>query len=174
MSGTVSLVPYTSAWPVEFTNEASAIRAAIGLACVHIHHIGSTAVPGLLAKPVIDILVETETLAALDAATPALAALGYTARGEYGIAGRRYFAKSDREGQRSHHLHAFTIGAPEIARHLAFRDYLRTHDAARAEYAAAKCAALQDTGAIKADYQSAKSACIARLLEEALTGPASP
>ncbi len=134
----VRVLPYQAAWPVAFEAEALSLRALLGR-CVHgLHHIGSTSVPGLAAKPIIDMLLEVPDLARLDAGSEALVAAGYEALGEYGLPGRRYFRKSDALGQRSHHLHAFTAGHHEVRRHLAFRDYLIAHAEVAAAYGALK------------------------------------
>ena len=107
---------------------------ALGDALVAMHHIGSTSVPGIVAKPVIDMLAVVTRVKATDLRTPALAALGYEAMGEFGIRGRRYFRKSSADGARTHQIHAFAVDSCEIRRHLAFRDYLRAHSAAAEEY----------------------------------------
>lgn len=120
-----------------FVAEAAAIEQAIGEILVAVHHVGSTAVPGLAAKPVIDILLEVSSNEKLDERNPAMAELGYEARGAFGIPGRRYFAKGG--DVRSHHVHAFESGHPGLVRHLAFRDYLRAHPAVAAEYGELKC-----------------------------------
>lgn len=128
------------AWPAEFMAEAARIRAVLpgdeaALEVVGLHHIGSTAVAGLWAKPVIDMLLVARSLPFLDAAAPALQGLGYQVMGEFGLAGRRYFRKDAAPGVRTHHLHAYALGsAAEIERHLAFRDYLRAHPVAAAAY----------------------------------------
>ena len=96
----VRVVPYDSDWSRYFELERGRIEAALGDVVVALHHIGSTAVPGLLAKPVIDILLETSNLAELDRRTPDMEALGYEAKGEFGIAGRRYYRRDD---EREHH-----------------------------------------------------------------------
>jgi GrpB-like predicted nucleotidyltransferase (UPF0157 family) len=97
-----------------------------------IHHIGSTAVPGLAAKPIIDILMEVTALEELDALNQRMESIGYTPKGEFGIPGRRYFQKGGDD--RTHHLHAFARGDFNLARHLAFRDYLRGHPEVAREY----------------------------------------
>ena len=84
---------YQPAWQQAYRAEAQKIRAILGENLVCIHHIGSTAVPGLAAKPVIDILPVVRSLAQADAAAPAFAAIGYEYLGEFGIAGRRYLRK---------------------------------------------------------------------------------
>lgn len=131
----IELAEYNPDWPVLFASEAKAIKAVLGASVINIHHIGSTAVPGLAAKPIIDILLEVADITALTRANP-LKTLHYQARGESGIAGRRYFIKGG--SVRTHHLHGFITGDANIARHLAFRDYLRANPAAAAEYAEVK------------------------------------
>lgn len=140
MSLTVQVLPSQAAWRPAFDAEAASLRDALGDCVQALHHIGSTSVPGLAAKPIIDMLLEVPDLAALDARSAALVAMGYDALGEYGLPGRRYFRKSDAQGQRSHHLHAFTAGHAEVLRHLAFRDYLIAHPEVAAAYGALKLA----------------------------------
>jgi len=99
------------------------------LAC---HHIGSTAIPGAWAKPIIDILLVVSDLASLDGRDEDMIALGYLPKGENGITGRRYYRKGT-DDVHTHHVHAFPVGHPDIARHLTFRDYMCAHpDDARA------------------------------------------
>lgn len=132
----IEVVPYNPDWPEQFLREASLIRAILSNVDVQVHHIGSTSVPKLAAKTIIDMLLEVPDLTALDDVQAEFEQLGYTAMGEYGISGRRYFQKGG--VQHSHHLHAFTEGDSNITRHLAFRDYLRVNASARAEYQAIK------------------------------------
>jgi GrpB-like predicted nucleotidyltransferase (UPF0157 family) len=134
----IVLSPHRDAWVHDFEREASIIRNALSDVTVALHHIGSTAIPDIVAKPVIDLLCAVRTLEALDARAPRLTVLGYEAMGEFGIPGRRYFRKDTRDGTRTHQLHAFAVGSPEIQRHLDFRDYLRAFPAERAAYAALK------------------------------------
>lgn len=116
---TVTLAGPDPAWPQRFETERAALAALLG-PDAWIHHIGSTAVPGLVAKPVVDILVEVPDVTALDHLAVGFRALGYTPRGENGIPGRRYFVKGAPE--RTHHLHAFPAGSHDAVRHLALRD----------------------------------------------------
>jgi GrpB-like predicted nucleotidyltransferase (UPF0157 family) len=136
----VHVVPPNLGWPAEFKAEAERIRAALGNRVVAVHHIGSTAIPGIHAKPVIDILLEVDDLAALDArsASAAMVELGYEPKGEFGIPGRRYFRKDSAQGVRTHHVHAFKVGDAGIERHLAFRDYLIAHRAIAESYTVLK------------------------------------
>ena len=123
-------------WPAAFAAEAARLAPALG-PHVALHHIGSTSVPGLRAKPIIDVLAVAPDLARFDAAAPGMAGLGYEAMGPFGIEGRRYFRRVE-EGVRTHHLHGFAAGSRHVARHLAFRDFLRAHPAEAAAYAALK------------------------------------
>jgi GrpB-like predicted nucleotidyltransferase (UPF0157 family) len=128
----VQVHPPNPQWPQDFAAEAAQVALALGDNVSQIHHIGSTAIPHIYAKPVIDLLVEVYVLASVDSARAAMAALGYEILGEYGLPGRRYFRKDSAEGVRTHHVHVFAVGSSEITRHLAFRDFMRAHpDCAR-------------------------------------------
>ncbi|EPE7489003.1 GrpB family protein [Cronobacter universalis] len=162
----IALEPYNPAWTAQFVAEEKRVREALGDVALAVHHIGSTSVPGLAAKPVIDMLVEVSSLDALDACNAAMQALGYTPRGEYGIPGRRYFIKG--ETVRTHHLHAFIAASEQVTRHLAFRDYLRRHDDAAREYAQIKFAAARDSGFQSDLYSQLKNDFIARVEQQAL------
>lgn len=169
-SRTILVLPYQASWPEDFHAEQTALLTALAASAIALHHIGSTAVPGLAAKPIIDMLLEVTDLAQLDARTDALAHLGYIAKGENGIAGRRYFYKNSpsSDHQRSHHLHAFVCGAPEVRQHLLFRDFLRANPTTAAEYAALKSALAQQFADNPAGYQDGKNAFIAKTLQQAL------
>jgi GrpB-like predicted nucleotidyltransferase (UPF0157 family) len=132
----IAIVDYDAAWGLSFQREARRLQAALGDCVVAVHHIGSTAVPGLAAKPVIDVLLEVSSLAALDARESDIVALGYKTKGENGIPGRRYYHLGDRI--RTHQAHAYARGNPHLRRHLAFRDYLRRHPQVAADYAQVK------------------------------------
>jgi GrpB-like predicted nucleotidyltransferase (UPF0157 family) len=134
----VEVVPHDPNWTVWFEQEAQALRKALGDNNATVHHIGSTAVPGIAAKPIIDLLLEVHSLVWLDANSLQVIALGYEGLGECGIPGRRYVRKSDDRGIRTHQIHAFEVGSPGAARHLAFRDYLRAHPEVAAEYSLLK------------------------------------
>ena len=129
----VKVVAYNPQWDHFFQMEAKAIRRILGSELIAVFHIGSTAVPGLHAKPIIDIPPVVESLAALDARADAFAALGYEVMGEFGLPGRRYYRKGG--DNRTRQAHAFQFdNTGEIERHPAFRDYLRAHPDARDEY----------------------------------------
>ncbi|CAN5317793.1 GrpB family protein [soil metagenome] len=121
------VLPHDPNWATEFEREVSAIREALGTSITDVHHIGSTSVPNIYAKPIIDILVETIDLNAIDSKTLQMTARGYEAMGEFGLPGRRYFRRDNAQGTRTHHVHVFDKGSDSVARHLAFRDYLIAH-----------------------------------------------
>jgi GrpB-like predicted nucleotidyltransferase (UPF0157 family) len=123
----VKVVPHNPQWRDAFEAEAKQVAAALGENVVAIHHIGSTAIPDIYAKPVVDLLVEVRDITEVDGRSSAMESLGYEVMGEYGIPGRRYFRKDSREGVRTHNIHAFEAGSAEVERHLAFRDYMIAH-----------------------------------------------
>lgn len=116
---------YDPIWVERFTEEASLIKRCLKNNCLAVHHIGSTSIEGLAAKPVVDILVIVDDLSLIDDNAGGLQSLGYVAMGEYGIPGRRFFWKTPE--QRLFHVHLFEKGHADISRHLAFRDYMREH-----------------------------------------------
>lgn len=128
----IEVVPYDPRWPESFEKEKVAILSKTAQAIVAIHHIGSTSVPGLSAKPIIDMLIETPSLEIFDKHSAAIETLGYEGLGEMGIPGRRYFRKGGEN--RTHQIHAFATGDRGLPRHLAFRDYLRAHPEVCREY----------------------------------------
>jgi GrpB-like predicted nucleotidyltransferase (UPF0157 family) len=107
---------------------------ALGSILVTVEHIGSTSVPGLAAKAIIDLMPIVTSLTDLDLEQASVEALGYDWHGELGMTGRRYCTLSSGAGVRMAQLHFFEVGSPHIARHIAFRDYLRAHAAIAAEY----------------------------------------
>ena len=134
----VIIVPYDAAWPRQFEVERAVLELALApwLVDGSIVHIGSTAVPGLAAKPVIDIMAGVRSLAESRACIEVLAPLGYC-YAPYAADVEHWFCKPS-PSRRTHHLHVIERGHPEFARRLAFRDHLRTHPDAAAEYAALK------------------------------------
>jgi len=134
----IRVVAHDPGWTAKFELEAERIVEAIGEVVVRAHHIGSTAISGMKAKPVIDVLLEVASLQALDQKAALLESLGYEALGEFGISGRRYFRLDDSSGTRMFQVHAFEAGVPDVIRHIAFRDYMRAHSSAAVAYGALK------------------------------------
>lgn len=161
----VSVVPYSEAWPAEFARLAAGLRATFGAVDVAIEHIGSTAVPGLPAKPVIDVLVGAASLAAIESRIPALVADGfeYVSRYEVELPQRRYFVRS-LPGRPRAHVHAVERGGDLWQAHLRFRDRLRGDPATCAAYAALKLRLAREHADDKAAYTAAKGPFIAALL----------
>ena len=122
----VIVLPYDEKWKQDFIEIKNEIEAALGTIAISIEHVGSTSVEGLAAKPIIDIDVvvgKNDVQAAIDA----LGTIGYIHEGNLGIEGREAFAYEGKEHLRTHHLYVCPEDSEELKRHLAFRDYLRTH-----------------------------------------------
>jgi GrpB-like predicted nucleotidyltransferase (UPF0157 family) len=134
----VEVVPHDPRWRDAFEAEAKHASAALGENVLAVHHIGSTAIPNIYAKPVVDLLVEVGDIAEVDGRSSAMESLGYEVMGEYGIPGRRYFRKVNQEGIRTHNIHAFETGSAEVERHLAFRDYMIAHPGEAQRYSELK------------------------------------
>ena len=138
----ITVLNYDPEWPLKYERERKAIAKILDGNGISIYHIGSTSVPGLAAKPIIDMMAVVRSLEKVDDARGKFSELGYEYLGEFGIAGRRYFRKGGDE--RTHQIHIFQADDwNNIERHLAFRDYMRTHEKERAEYAEIKTALAQ-------------------------------
>jgi GrpB-like predicted nucleotidyltransferase (UPF0157 family) len=133
----VILAAYDPEWPHMAARLADDLRV-LDATLQSVHHIGSTAVPGLIAKPIIDLVPLVKSLADLDLKRPQVEALGYGWHGEYGIEGRRFCTLCDDTGTRIAHLHFFAADSPHAERHIAFRDYLRAYPHVADAYAAEK------------------------------------
>ena len=121
----IVMVPYQADWPEKFQAEAAALYPVFWMCWRAVYHIGSTAVPGLASKPTLDILLSVHDITKVDTLDEAVADLGYTPKGEYGIPGRRYYHQGDQV--HFFHLHVFGYTSTEIERHILFRDFLRSH-----------------------------------------------
>ncbi|EQB34913.1 hypothetical protein M948_17545 [Virgibacillus sp. CM-4] len=128
----VIVTNYQEQWEEGFKKGTAKLEKVFKDILISIHHIGSTAVKELKAKPIIDILPVVNAIDQVDSHNQKMYELGYTPLGEYGISGRRFFKKG--VDQRTHHVHIYQAGNPHIDRHLAFRDYLRAHSQTAKEY----------------------------------------
>ncbi|MGY2007772.1 GrpB family protein [Nocardia gipuzkoensis] len=170
----VVLEEYNPAWPDWYAEEEAVIRAALGAVALRIEHTGSTSVPGLAAKPLIDILLLVPDTTDEPAYVPALEAAGYALRirqpGWYQH--RCLVRRVDTGASRDVNLHVLSpeSGAPEIERILAFRDRLRTHDSDREYYERTKRQLAQRDWKFVQHYANAKSAVIEEILGRALSG----
>ncbi|MCY8496316.1 GNAT family N-acetyltransferase [Bacillus atrophaeus] len=132
----VEVVPYREEWKRMFAKEKIQLERILGPEIITISHIGSTSIPGMSAKPVIDILIEVKDIEAINQYNLQMEALGYEAKGENGLKGRCFFRKGG--NKRTHHVHIYENGNREIVRHTLFRDYLIAHPEKAAEYATLK------------------------------------
>lgn len=169
----VEIVPYDPDWPRQFTAEAAHLRRVLPPDLIgRIEHFGSTAVPGLSGKPIIDMLVEVRSLEAVaQHIAPILKAQGYEffwRDAEPGLPGIAYawFIKRDAAGQRTHHIHCLEPGSSEWAR-LVFRDYLRAHPEVAQKYDALKRRIAAQYPDDRVAYAKAKTGFIRRVMKVA-------
>jgi len=167
----IELVPYDDGWPAAFVAEAARIRAVLGALALRIDHNGSTSIPGLRAKPIIDIQVSVAALQPLVAYATPLEDIGYTHVPHADDAFAPFFHRPER-WPHSHHVHVVEHGGREERRTLAFRDYLRDHPQSAGEYDRLKeQLALKWVGATREQreaYSLGKSDFIGRVVELAL------
>ena len=167
----IEIVPYDPRWPRAFEAERGRIQAAFGSRAIRIDHNGSTAVPGLSAKPVIDIQVSVETLHPVDAHAALLVALGYF-HGPHADDDPCPFFHRPATWPHTHHVHLVEAGGDEERRTLAFRDYLRAHPETAREYEALKRRlAIEHRGldtSSREAYAIAKTGFVERILALAL------
>lgn len=156
---------YDDAWPSLFLEERERIERALGSLAEGIEHVGSTAVPGLAAKPILDIMVSVPGLREADRCIRPLEGLGYEYRGEAGIPGRLFFRKG--AARRTHHLHLTEFESEFWERHLLFRDYLRVHPETAAEYARLKYRLAERFREDRAAYTEAKTEFISEVVRRA-------
>jgi GrpB-like predicted nucleotidyltransferase (UPF0157 family) len=168
VNSTITLVDFDSEWPVLFQREADRIRAALGDRVLQIEHVGSTSVPGLAAKPIIDIVLVVADTSNEEAYVPALAASGYTLRiREPDFHEHRMFKGPDTNTN----LHCYSNGCPEVEKMLVFRDWLRANNADRALYESRKRELAASTWKYVQDYAEAKTAVVDEILARALHRP---
>ena len=131
----IVIAQYDPAWPIRFEHEREQIVSALGERALEVHHIGSTSVPGLAAKPIVDIILVVTDSADEPSYLPQLEAAGYELRAREPDWHEHRLVRTPAHDV---HVHIFSDGSSEIARHVAFRDWLRTHDDDRALYERAK------------------------------------
>jgi len=162
----VRVLPWDEKYQVLFGEEAMNLKEIFGEDAVGIFHIGSTSVPGLKSKPIIDILLVVSNIEKVDEYTDEMGKIGYLYLGENGIPGRRYFQKGGED--HSHHVHVFEAQNPEIERHIAFRDYLRSHPQAAEEYGNLKTSLAERYPVDIEAYQAGKNDLILAIQTEAV------
>jgi len=161
--GKVLLVPYQPEWESLFRREAALLRSVFGGAILGVEHIGSTAVAGMTAKPIIDLMCAVAGLDGARAFRPRLEALGYEYRPDEAVPDRLFFAKGPRE-RRTHHLSLTEPGSTFYEEKLLFRDYLRTHASAAEEYRRLKEGLAGRHASDRASYTEGKRAFVERIL----------
>jgi GrpB-like predicted nucleotidyltransferase (UPF0157 family) len=165
MSSRVEVVPYDPAWPRRFRELATALRAALGDTARRIDHIGSTAVPGLDAKPVMDIQISVGSFDPIDAYRLPLERLGYLFRSDNTELTKRYFREP--VSQPRTHVHVRRLGSWSEQFALLFRDYLRSDPEAAQQYAAIKRALAAEHHADRKAYTEAKEPHLWTLMRRA-------
>lgn len=165
----VRLVPHEPGWARIAEAESARLLGSAGGAILEVHHIGSTSIPGIAAKPIIDLMGIVPDLCSLEAARGWLEDLGYGWHGEFGLEGRRFCTLTDPgTGLRKFHLHCYASGDHSIHRHIAFRDYLRARRDVALAYERMKhdCAARHPEDSHR--YTACKCNWIRRIESEAL------
>ena len=164
--GTVKLVPYSSEWKRLFVEEERVLRASIGTYVMDIQHVGSTAIPGLEAKPIIDIAVAVRRLEDAEKCIEPLECLGYEYRPDEEHPRRFFFAKGD-PSRRTHYVHVVEWNSDSWKRLLRFRDYLRQHKEAAREYANLKRELARKSQGNRAFYTPGKAEFVESVLGRA-------
>ncbi len=163
----IRIEPYDTVWALRFAALKDRLTSALGPLALRVEHVGSTAVPGLSAKPVIDIDVVIADETGLGEVICALRQLGYEHQGDLGIAGREAF-RLDRVAEAgAHHVYVCRESGRELQRHLVFRDYLIAHPERAAEYGQLKQALAQRLGEDREAYTEAKAEFVEAILREA-------
>ena len=166
-NATIHLADYDPLWPALFEREAARVRGAVGAAALRLEHVGSTSVPGLAAKPLIDMVLVVPDSSEEDAYAPALETAGYVLRiREPGWHEHRLFKGPDTNVN----LHTFSDGCDKVDRMIAFRDWLRAHDEDRELYESAKRELCAREWRHVQNYADAKSAVVAEIMGRARTG----
>jgi GrpB-like predicted nucleotidyltransferase (UPF0157 family) len=162
----IRVVAYDTDWQLRFQTLAAKMRSLLGARVARVEHVGSTAVPGLAAKPILDIDVVVRAAADLEPSIRELEKAGYRYEGDLGVAGREALRRPP--DSEPHHLYLLVEGSPELQRHLAFRDALRADQVLREEYAALKRALAQRFHDDRRAYTIGKSDFIATALKRVL------
>ena len=162
--GVVKLAPYTAEWGRLFEEEKALLQAAIGRYVLDIQHVGSTAIPGMVAKPIIDIGIAVVSFEEASVCIQPIEQLGYEYRGEQGIPRRHFFVRGN---PRTRHIHVNEIDSRDWENQVLFRDYLIQHPRWAEEYAGLKAELAQRYPADRGAYLDGKAPFIERVLERA-------
>ena len=168
--GTVALDEYSPSWRVAFREERAILAKALASVPCEIEHFGSTAVPGLQAKPILDIAIGIEAPHPIEECIPAIEETGFVYRGEDADVGSHLFVRGSEDEVRTHYLHVVRLGESNWERWLAFRDYLRRSASARETYAVEKARLAMRYKNDREAYTAGKSKVIGGLLAKARGG----
>jgi len=164
----LAISPHDPSWKSKFTEESGRIQSALSQNVLAIHHIGSTAIPGILAKPTIDILVEVSRIAEVDDHAREMSTLKYESMGEYGIVCRRYFRSLHGNCHRAFHVHVFEADSATAFQHIAFRDYLLAHPEKAKAYSDLKTCLVKKELVSKSEYQDLKAPFVEACINDAI------
>lgn len=163
-SGVVELTPYQQEWPSLYEQEKRRILASIGEHVLDVQHVGSTAIPGMQAKAILDIAIAVRSFEEARVCIASMEEAGYRYRGELGIPYRHYFVKGE---PRTHQVHMVERDGAEWERMLLFRDFLRTHAEAAREYADLKLRLASEYPTDVERYTNEKGPFIEKVVKEA-------
>lgn len=159
----IVLENHTPEWEQLYEREVSVLSRILGHELVAAHHIGSTAIPEIAAKPIIDILLAVRSIDSVEKYSGQFQSVGYEAKGELGIKGRRFLQKGG--NRRTHHVHIFEKGSPEISRHIKFRDHMKENKEKAKDYENLKVALAEKYACDPESYCRGKTEFI-RLVEQ--------
>ena len=163
----VKLIPYNSNWERLFEDEKSSLQEVIGAYVLDIQHVGSTSIPGMIAKPIIDIAIAVQSFEDATVCIKPIEQLGYEYRGEFGIPRRHYFTKGD---PRTHHIHMNEISSRDWLDQITYRNYLIQHPGVAKEYAELKVKLAQSYPTNRQLYTESKAPFINHVLQLARSG----
>jgi GrpB-like predicted nucleotidyltransferase (UPF0157 family) len=163
-----TVIPYQDDWVYEFEREAQILQSVLRENALRIEHIGSTSIPGMPAKAIIDIMVAVVSLTKARELIPVLESLGYVYRPVDTVPGRVYFRKGNKPEYRTHHLNLVTLDSKFWNNQLAFRNYLREHDHIASQYVALKRKIAEDYARTQVIDLDAKTAFVTKVLALAM------
>ena len=164
-SGTLKFLPHNPKWKQLFEQEKERIQSAIGDRVLDIQHVGSTSIPDLIAKPILDIGIAVANFEAAAVCIQPMEKLGYIYRGERGIPRRHFFLKGN---PRTHHLHMLEVDSWDWKRHIFFRDYLIHYPNVAQKYAQLKVKLFEQYQGDREAYQFGKKDFIEQVEQQAL------
>jgi GrpB-like predicted nucleotidyltransferase (UPF0157 family) len=161
-SDVVRLIPYTNEWARLFQEEKSHLLAAVVEYVLDIQHVGSTSIPGMIAKPIIDIAIAVNNFEEANVCIKPIERLRYEYKGEFGIPRRHYFTKGN---PRTHHIHMNEISSRDRSDQITFRNYLLQHQEIANEYAELKLKLAQRYPTDRQSYTDSKASFVKRVLQ---------